>query len=124
MKNKIKKFLDSKTPTIVVGILVFSFFFYKNIDSHCQLKKYPTYGVGKAITVSKSGISPYLKYIYIVDNKIYESAEKLNYECGKCKIGKYFRIKYSSKNPDYSELYFNQEVTDTIKIKEAGFLID
>lgn len=124
MKNKIKKFLDSKTPTLIVGILIFSFFLYKNIKYSQQLSNYGVYGIAKAVSLSKTGNTTNLDYIYFVNGVMFKGREYLGDECRKCKIGKYFRIKYSSKNPDYSELYFNQEVTDTMKIKEAGFLID
>ena len=37
------------------------------------------------------------------------------------KIGEYYKIIYSSKNPKNVEIFLDEKITDTILIKNAGF---
>lgn len=123
-KNKINKILDSKTPVIIIESLVFAFIIYSAVIREYNLNKFEKFTIGKATGTSNSGSRLYLDYVYYIDANRYNSSQYLGDECGNCKIGKYFRVKYSYKKPGFSELYFNREVTDTTAIKTAGFKLE
>jgi hypothetical protein len=36
-------------------------------------------------------------------------------------LNKYFRVEFSSKNPNYSNIFLHQEISDSLEIKKAGF---
>lgn len=121
MKMGNKEILKSKKPVAIIGGLLILFFIYNSIYSFYHLKYYEKISVAKAIRVNRSGSAEYIDYVYYISGKKYEDSQYLRNECGKCKIGKYFKIKYSYKNPKINNLLINQEVNDLTKIHEAEF---
>ena len=121
MKNKINKILKSKTPVIIIGTLVIAYLIFNTFRGEYYLSKYREYTIGKAIYTQDRGNSLFLRYIFYVKGEEYWGEEYLGDECGSCKVGRYFQVKYSYKKPGFSELYFTKEVFDTVTIKAAGF---
>ena len=120
MKKKINKILDSKTPVIIFGSLVFVYFIYSAVMREYSLSEHK-FTIAKATGTQQRGNSLWLEYIFYVNGDQHWGEEYLGDECGQCKVGKYFRLKYSYKEPGYSELYFDEEITDVSKINAAGF---
>ncbi|WP_378187729.1 hypothetical protein ACE939_05065 [Aquimarina sp. W85] len=92
--------------------------------NYYHMSNFAVEGVGKTTSLSRSGIAEKIQYNYFVDGKKYKGSTFLNGNCGECKLSKYYRIKYSSKDPDYSEMYLDQEVINERLIIKAGFTID
>jgi len=116
------KILGSKTPTLIIGGGFILFFIYSEYTSNYNLKKYSKVSVAKVVGISRSGSANFIDYVYYINKKKYEDSQYLRNKCGKCKIGKYFKLEYSYKDPKINKLIFNQEINDSIMISEAGFL--
>ena len=61
-------------------------------------------------------------YYYYKGNKI-ESSESTNLNIYDL-VGKYYEVDISTKNLLYSRIQLDKEVTDTVKIKTAGFKLE
>ncbi|MBA6316737.1 hypothetical protein [Cellulophaga baltica] len=66
--------------------------------------------------------SPAIFYYYYVNGKKYENSNYLdsNYDV---KVGEFYVVKFSSKNPDWAEIQQDQRVFSTTKIRKAGLKI-
>ncbi|MTH17332.1 hypothetical protein [Flavobacterium sp. LC2016-01] len=59
-------------------------------------------------------------YIYYFDKKKYDGLYDGNGDSDS-KIGKYFTVEISKKNPEFSRLIIEEEINDSIKISNSGF---
>lgn len=60
------------------------------------------------------------KYVFFYDGVKYSAFQREN--AGRnSNIGKYFRVEFSSKNPQYSRLKLDEEITKSVKIANSGF---
>ncbi|MGJ8737146.1 hypothetical protein [Zobellia laminariae] len=62
---------------------------------------------------------PSIMYTYNVNNKKYKGGKYI--EDVSIHKSSFYVVQYSSEKPSWSEILLNQPVTDTIKIKKAGF---
>ncbi len=71
-----------------------------------------------------SGVSSgsYISFYFYVDNKRIKGSNSYNPKYN-VKVGEFYMVKYSSENPDFSEIQQDQRVFSTTKIKEAGLTI-
>ncbi len=84
----------------------------------------------KVITVAKIdkiGKGPrgrdYIKFVYFYKGKMYRSGRPFNSEAS-IYLNKYYKLHLSSKNPQHTEIFLNQEIINQERIIEAGFPID
>ncbi len=115
---------DKKEPTIIFIIcaLIIIITIYNGNEHQDSLKKNYAFTVGKTIEYKyDDGFKDCIEYNYFVDSVKYincvindsniSSAEK-----------KFYRVKYSKVNPEISELYLTNEIKDSTKIYNSGFL--
>ncbi|MDO6818978.1 hypothetical protein [Zobellia sp. 1_MG-2023] len=62
----------------------------------------------------------YIYYRYYVSGQVYENSNAYDSD-HKVKIGQYYTVKYSTRNPEHSVLQQGFLITDTSEIKKAGF---
>lgn len=114
MKNKYYSLL---LFFLFVGVLVAITVWYKyDIAKH---EKY-TIGYVSDIDGGTGTASPSLVYKYYVTGKEYHSTSPF-YGNKKLYLNRFYKIRYSSKNPSSSEILLDSVVSDTILIKKAGF---
>jgi len=112
----------NKIAKIIFAIAVIVFLLYKSYGDKYHLSSNNVeYTIAKTTDYSGGrGMQSYIDYVYFIDNKEYKSTIRRDYDF-KDPLKKYYVVKYSRKKPNVSELDLNQEVTDTLKIREAGF---
>lgn len=112
----------STIMNIIFGAILL-FVLYKTFEDNYYLRYDDLdYTIAKTIRYSgRGGTERNINYLYFVDNKKYERANKRDYDY-KDPLNKYYVVKYSKKKPNVSEIDLSQEVTDTLKIREAGFI--
>ena len=114
---------NSKKIVVIIGGIIFLFFFYKHYVYSHKLKESVSYTIGKTYGFSgRGGTNRFVDYKYFVNDTLYKASVRRNYDMDTV-IGKYFSVKFSKTQPNISELYFNQEIKDTLKILQAGFKI-
>lgn len=60
-------------------------------------------------------------YVFIVDGKQVKYSESLySFKEEEC-IGKFYKVIYSSKNPNHSKIFLDQEIVDDNQKIKAGF---
>ena len=83
------------------------------IETICQVYKF----------YSNRSFSTYY-YRFYFDGKEYFDSENIpGGEREKC-IGKFYEIHFSSKNTEFSKIFLDFEIKDTLQIKNAGFKIN
>ncbi len=112
---------SKKLVKIIFGIFII-FMIYRFVEHKYFINSDDTEEtIAKTIEYSGSGgTRRFIRYRYFVDNKKYERAIRRDYDL-KDPLNKYYIVKYSKDKPKVSELDLSQEVTDTLKIREAGF---
>lgn len=114
-----------KYDNIIIPLIAFcaiTFLLYKNWENkHFLSDENAEFTTGKVVdyTGPAGAQSIEYKYRYYVYGVKYEGATKR--EKGSKALGKYYVVKYSKDKPKISELDLDQEVIDTLKIREAGF---
>lgn len=102
---------------LIVTYLVFEF--RKNNIENNPIK---TIGfVNGYLRGAKSG--PALLYVYNIGSVEYQGSTYINSDEYSKHRNRFYIIRYSSKNPSWSELLLDEPVTDTTAIKAAGFTI-
>lgn len=84
-----------------------------------EIEKYGIVTVGKITKFKGASSRAYLTYKYYV-NKRPHGSDSPRDEKGE-KIGEFYKVIYSSKNPDKSRIYLDEEITDTVTILNSGF---
>ncbi|WP_438422227.1 hypothetical protein [Aquimarina macrocephali] len=106
-KNHNKSFFG----LLVIVLIILGYGFFNSISKKSQLKDSPLYTIGKITDkyqTSKRGY--YIHYEYSVSGKLFERSQKLSIKQELIKKGDLFEVKYSSKNPDYSELLLDKRI--------------
>lgn len=106
---------------IIFGMII-SYALYKTFEDNYYINYDDLdYTIAKTTGYSgRGGTERNINYMYFVNNKKYERANKRDYDY-KDPLKKYYVVKYSRKKPNVSEIDLSQEITDTLKIREAGF---
>lgn len=104
-------------------LTMFFFIYLSNRDVH---KKSEAISENKRSTIAKvykieSGRNyTYAHFFYFLDKKKYYSSEFITNDM-RTVINRYYRVDLSSVEPKYSQIHFDQEVTDPAEIVNAGF---
>ena len=127
MENwKIKNFLKYKDDInfilflIVIGLGI-GYITYDNSKKNEELEKFKQKTVGKInrIDTKGKGVSSFV-YSFFIDNKMYVGRidrDKNPY----IKINDFYEIEYSAKNPHINKIILDEEITDSVKIMNAGY---
>ena len=108
-------------PLVLISLFVIiAFLIERNLNKvKIDIQKNSVYGVGKIFFINSKRSFTDARYVYFYNGNKYESGEYID-TSGKEYLNKCFIIKFSSKNPNHSEIFLNQEIKDTIKIRNAG----
>ena len=102
-------------------ILISIGFIEKNLNQiQKDIKNNTVYGIGKVFYIDFNRNFTDAKYFYFYNGIRYESGEKIDVSGDKY-LNKFFKIEFSSKNPDHSNIFLDQEINDTVEINKAGF---
>lgn len=126
LKDKLTKSSSKNKIYFILCVIAFviyacidAFFFNYNFDKSIEEYKYST--IAKVVDFEHfSKGSSYTEYIYFYNNKTYTISDKIGNK-NEDYVGKYFVVDISSKNPNHSKIYLDQEITDTSEIIKAGF---
>lgn len=110
--------------TFFVCVLLFSFAYFfieKNLNQiQKDIKNNTVYGIGKVFYIDINRNFTDARYFYFYNGIRYESGEKIDVSGDKY-LNKFFKIEFSSKNPDHSNIFLDKEINDTFEINKAGF---
>ncbi|RUT69903.1 hypothetical protein D0817_14915 [Flavobacterium cupreum] len=115
MKNKIYATIVISFFVFLVFMIVRSYYINYQIENHGQIiiSKYVSY---KSFSKSQENY-----FIYYINDKRVKNYASDNDSDFRQNIGKFYKIKYLSKYPDIIHPIYEEEVTDTTEILEAGF---
>lgn len=129
MKLNLKQIIEKlglRKPNIndlAIFIIVFSVIsgiYYYGSTIRNEIKKNGIDTIGKFVGTKKYPKSVDFIFKFYIDGKETKSSISKVENC-KCKIGKFYLIRYSKKYPDYIEVSFKDEIKDKIKILNSGF---
>ncbi|MDO6818984.1 hypothetical protein [Zobellia sp. 1_MG-2023] len=113
--------LNSKKPVKLLLVLVICFFSFKYFRSIYHFKYYSAYTIGKFTHFKYQNASTYAMYEFYVDNKKIEGATYDRGNIDQFLVNKYFKVRYSSKNPEINEILLDEMITDASAVEAAGF---
>ena len=112
----LKKYLISIIVLIVFCVLFFGGLINTKIEAdNIEQNKHVT--IAKITNTSSKRRSGGVYYIYFFANSVYTTFESTA-DNGRGLVGKYFEVNISTKNPEYSMIQLDKEVTNTSSIKE------
>lgn len=118
MANKISKYL------LILGLIFFIGFLVKGHYEGVDFRKNLKIGIGKYTARRNYPKTSANFFVYYIKGKKYRhNVRRMPIEFYSNNLGKFYRIKYSEKYVDMIIVLFDQEVTDTVAILEAGFSV-
>ena len=117
--------INSKNIVIILFILFGLFIFVsayigvKKREDSIEQNKFETIAIVYKFESNKSNNRYYFRYFY--NNKKYLNDENISGFNREDCIGKFYKIHLSTKNPQYSKILLEQQVTDTTEIINSGF---
>lgn len=119
LENKIK-YIPAVVGIPILSYLIISVLLKMNkIEQNIENNKYETIGKVYNFVSNRSSSSYYFNYYY--EGKKYNKSNLIDYFDGEECVNKYYKINLSTKNPNYSKIFLDQEVTDSAEIVNAGF---
>ncbi|MDO6810978.1 hypothetical protein Q4603_20320 [Zobellia galactanivorans] len=112
-----KKYFSLLLFLLFAGVLVAI-----TVWSKYDIAQHEKYTIGYVYDIDggTATASPSLVYKYFVTGKEYHSTSSFS-KNKELYLNHFYRVRYSFKNPGSGEILLNQPITDTIKIKKAGF---
>lgn len=100
---------------IIVSITLYNYSISKDIkdNTYSTIAKVTGYSRGPAGR-------DYIEYKYYYNNKSYKSKEYA-YENVDKYLNKYFKVDLSTKNPNHAEVFWDEEITDSVIISKEGW---
>ncbi|MBS4040619.1 MAG: hypothetical protein KGZ81_08460 [Flavobacteriales bacterium] len=112
MKKDIKYFIIT-----IFALSILYFVLKVNADFH--YKKYGLLSIFYTTNYSVLSKDKSVKFIYYVNVRKIIGENRIGNQ--KIKLNTYYKMIYSSKNPKKVKGFFDNEITDTIVIRKAGF---
>jgi hypothetical protein len=114
----------------IVGIIFISifsamFFLAKRSENKEResISKYGTYTIAKVVKIARTRSVNHAYYYFYYNNNRYDDVERFN-GMGDEYVNNFYVVKFSSKEPKYSNLDLSGQITDTAKIKKIGYIIN
>lgn len=116
MKNDIKFFI----VLTIIGVIL-AYLTYNSNQQNNELGKFKQTTVGKInrIDYGNKGGSSFV-YSFFIENKMYVGRISRD-KNPNVKVNDFYKIEYSSKNPHINKMILDEEITDSIKIMNAGY---
>jgi hypothetical protein len=118
MKTK-NKYLVPLVCLLLLGMALFFIERHRN-KVKVDIESNGAYTIGKVFFINSKRNFTDARYFYFYEVNRYESGEYID-SMGDKYLNKYFRVEFSSKNPNYSNIFLHQEISDSLEIKKAGF---
>lgn len=116
MNISFSKFVKIFIASFGLIIIVYAIWSFIDREKNIEENKFET--IAKVIDFKSNRSFSNYSYEYTFKNKTYKDYD--DFEGEKC-INRYFKVVISTKNPHYSKIYLDQEITDTLEIIKAGF---
>lgn len=114
-----------KQESFLIPILFIIFIIWAGINTNNKEKNIQENGktiVGKYISYETGENADYNYFVYYINGTRYKKTGGGEAPEGfSGNIGKFYKIKYSEKNPENILALYDQEVTDTIQIIDGGY---
>lgn len=108
---------------ISLGILMFTIAIFDMTERENSINENKFETIGKIYKFSSNRSFDHYYFKYNYKEKEYSNYQNIHdFEGDKC-IGKFYKVNLSTKNPEYSIIFIDQEVTDKSEIIKAGFLV-
>lgn len=121
-----KKYL----PSIII-LLLFAVFaivsLLRQTKAEQAINDHKDVVIGKIHKTNSNRSFNLVYYTYYFNNQKFESSEDIDNHTRKhvrSLNGRFFKVHLSSKNPEHSRIQLNEEVSDTLAIKSAGFKME
>jgi hypothetical protein len=115
-----KKYIPALIGIPILFYLIISGLINNNkIEKSIKENKFET--IGKVSKFYSNRSFNHYYFIYYYKNKKYTEVNDISSFGRETCIGKYYKINLSTKNPEYSKIFLDQEVTDSTEIVNAGF---
>ncbi|WP_299434919.1 hypothetical protein [uncultured Maribacter sp.] len=121
--SKIESFFNSQTPLRYILAFIISYIVYTSTRSFYHFKFYTVYAIAECVAIEHQNTDTFAVYEFYVDKKKIDGDIQLGLDDDWEIVNKFFRVKYSSKDPEINELVLARPVYDTVLIKNAGFTI-
>lgn len=116
---KTKHFNYAAFVLVIIWII---YNFYQGYLYDNEIEKNGVVTIGKITKFKGAGKSPYLVYKFYSNGKSYFSDSPRDNEGEK--IGEFYKVIFSSNNPEVSRIYLDNRITDKTLILKAGFSED
>ena len=118
--KSIKKYLPAIIGLPILCYMIVSAIINTNrIEKDIQDNNFET--IGKVTKFESNRSVSYYYFIYYYDNKKYSEHNYIDDQNRELCVGKYYKVNLSTKNPQYSKINLNEEISDSIKIANVGF---
>lgn len=116
---------NKKSFVIIIILLIFVAIIglIKSIVERNERNEHTIENIAKITGFKGASKRQYLDFKFYHDNKVYFN-EWYRGSHPNVKIGEYYKIIYSSKNPKNVEIFLDERITDTVLIKKSGFEIN
>lgn len=117
--------ISFKKIVVLTGLLVVLFMFIASINDMNKRKnsinenKFQT--VGKVYKFHSNRSFNHYYFTYNYKGREYNNYQNIGSHGRENCVIKFYRLCLSTKNPEYSEVFLDQEVTDSAEIVSAGF---
>ena len=101
---------------VVIWIL---YIFYQGNNYDNEIKEFGVFTIGKVTKLKGASKKPGIDYRFNVNGKRVFSDSPVSVKS--IKIGEFFKVIYSAKNPEVCRIYLDEKITDTTLILKAGF---
>ena len=128
-RKSIKQITLDKREVIVGFIFISIFSAMIIVASKSQnnkresINKYGEYTIGRVYKIAKNRSVKHVHYYFYYNSKRYDRVDNFN-GTGEEYLNNFYRVKFSSQEPNYSIIYLNAQITDTAKIREVGYIIN
>ena len=111
-----KHFNYSVFILVLIWIL---YIIYKGENYDNEIKKFGISTIGKVTNLKGASKRPGIDYSFNVSGKKVFSDSPVS--VNSIKEGEFYKVIYSSKNPEVCRIYVYKKITDTVLILKAGF---
>ena len=111
-----KHFNNSVLILVLIWIL---YIFYQGNNYDNEIKEFGVFTIGKVTKLKGASKKPGIDYRFNVNGKRVFSDSPISVKS--IKKGEFFKVIYSSKNPEICRIYLDEKITDTTLILKAGF---
>lgn len=105
---------------IIIAVLYFNSNVKKEIKT-TDIKKNKLEAIGRVYDFVNNRSYNRYYYNYYYNGHYYNGNINAYGKGGEKLIGKFFLLEFSSKNPNFSNIHLDKEITDSARISDAGF---